>query len=56
MDLYKKLSDWFAQNELEGIEVGELYRIQAVHKEYLFTSQVISVNDEIAELEIIAQN
>lgn len=46
----------FGYYRLQGIEVGEIYTINAVHKQYLFTPQVISVNDEIADLEIIAQN
>ncbi|MEP6900146.1 MAG: carboxypeptidase regulatory-like domain-containing protein [Actinomycetota bacterium] len=46
----------FGYYRLEGIVVGEIYTITAIHKEFEFTPQVISINDEIADLEIIAQN
>ena len=44
----------FGYYRFDEVEVGATYTINVVHKQYQFTPQVISVNEDIQELNFIA--
>jgi hypothetical protein len=50
------LSNSFGHFRIEGIPAGENNLLRAVHKVYTFEPQILSVSDEIANLNIISRN